>query len=373
MATHYPDMADRATGKYGSSRGWRRNRLRTRTGFTVDALGLDTAMRGAKLEDQRPDLIILDDIDDQHDSPTVVTRKLRTLTQATLLAGTPYTAVAFANNLTHPGAIAAKLASRQTDMLAHATLSGPMPAVEHLQVDLVDHTWRVTGGQPTWAGMALPEVQALIDLVGLTAFTIESQQEIEELPGALWTRQVINDTRMERGTTPELDRVIVAVDPNKTGRSDDAGVVVIGRAVIDGVAHAYVLDDLSGRRAPSAWRDSAAEAFLDWHAAAFVVESAGLGEHAGITVRSHPSLHGLGVTVHDAEAKLGKLDRARPVAQLYRDGRVHHAGVHPYLEQQMTSWEPETSHLSPGAVDALVHGTTHLLLDRRGTPRASWL
>src|SRR5690554_6819177 len=65
VAHYYPEMAERKIGKYGNSRGWRRQRLRTASGFTIDALGLDRASRGAKVEEQRPDLMIFDDIDDK--------------------------------------------------------------------------------------------------------------------------------------------------------------------------------------------------------------------------------------------------------------------------------------------------------------------
>lgn len=57
IAKAYPDLGERAVNKFGSSKGWRRQRLRTASGFTVDALGLDTSARGIKLEDQRPDLM----------------------------------------------------------------------------------------------------------------------------------------------------------------------------------------------------------------------------------------------------------------------------------------------------------------------------
>ncbi len=63
LATFYPELAARRVNKYGSSKGWRRNRLSTRAGFTIDAVGLDTAARGIKLEEDRPDLFVFDDID----------------------------------------------------------------------------------------------------------------------------------------------------------------------------------------------------------------------------------------------------------------------------------------------------------------------
>ncbi len=83
----YPDLAERMLGKYGNSRGWRVNRLRTASGFTLDAVGLDTAARGVKLDEDRPDFMVIDDIDGELDSALVTERKIKTLTRALLPAG----------------------------------------------------------------------------------------------------------------------------------------------------------------------------------------------------------------------------------------------------------------------------------------------
>jgi hypothetical protein len=63
LTQRYPTLADRKISKFGRPRAWRRNRLWTAAGLIVDALGLDTASRGVKVEDARPDLLIFDDID----------------------------------------------------------------------------------------------------------------------------------------------------------------------------------------------------------------------------------------------------------------------------------------------------------------------
>ena len=129
--------------------------------------------------------------------------------------------------------------------------------------------------------------------------------------------------------------------------------------------HAYVLDDATELLAPSQWRDNAAEMYLNLGAGAFVVERTGSGELAELTLKGATALVNRPVQVINVEAKMSKADRARPVAQLYRDGRVHHCGVFDVLEGQMTGWVPGASKtlISPGGVDALVHGVTHLLID----------
>ena len=57
LSRYYPALASRRVGKYGASKGWRRERLSTDSGLTIDALGLDTGSRGAKIGAQRPDII----------------------------------------------------------------------------------------------------------------------------------------------------------------------------------------------------------------------------------------------------------------------------------------------------------------------------
>jgi len=370
FAEHYPAMAEVKVNKHGSSQGWRRNRLRTASGFTADALGLDKSRRGAKLEEVRPDGMILDDIDDTHASSRVIERNIRTITQALIPALQPNKVIIQAQNIVAPNSIAARLADGRADMLGGAIMSGPFPAIENMKAERLHGRWEITAGEPTWEGMGLDEANEQLLDMGMDAFRIECQQDISERPGAIWRRDEIKYWDRE---LPEFDRVIVACDPNKTGRSDDAGVVVIGRAVLDdGDTHAFVLEDCSRLEAPSRWRDSLGRAAVKWHAGAAVVETAGLGEHAELTIKGSKFLEEHPLAIYHAEAKLGKADRARPVWRRYVDGRVWHVGVHPYLESQMTTWEPDVpGAISPGALDGLVHGVTHLLIDRKGPPNVA--
>lgn len=54
---YYPLMADRLIGAFGKARGWNRSMLRTASGFTVVGFGLDSSLRGFKVDNYRPDLI----------------------------------------------------------------------------------------------------------------------------------------------------------------------------------------------------------------------------------------------------------------------------------------------------------------------------
>lgn len=89
--------------------GWRRNRLRAASGFTIDALGLDTAARGMKLEDQRPDFMVVDDIDDSEDSPGTVRKKARILTKKIIPAGAKDPALLMCQNLIHANSVFSRI------------------------------------------------------------------------------------------------------------------------------------------------------------------------------------------------------------------------------------------------------------------------
>lgn len=181
---HYPAHAEKLVGKFGNSKGWRREQLRTAGGLTVDALGLDTAARGVKVDDQRPDLIILDDIDSKHDSPATTAKKIATITTSILPAGSTNVAVLAIQNLIIPDGVFTRMVDGRADYLATRIVSGPHPAIQGLEWEYVQDeetaTRRavITKGEPTWAGQDLTACQDLVDLIGLDAFCKESQHDV---------------------------------------------------------------------------------------------------------------------------------------------------------------------------------------------------
>jgi hypothetical protein len=66
-------------------------------------------------------------------------------------------------------------------------------------------------------------------------------------------------------------------------------------------------------------------------------------------------------------ASRGKVTRAEPVSALYEQGRMHHVGTFPQLEDQMTNFTSDfdrnAAGYSPDRVDSLVWGCTELLVE----------
>ena len=181
VARHHPALGSRAVGKYGNSRGWRRNRLRTDAGLIVDALGLDVAARGVKLDEQRPDLIVFDDVDDTSDSMETVKKKVTAITQKLLPAGSSDAATLFVQNLVHYEGVAARLAnlaSEPGDFLADRILSGPLPALRGAEFEKQpDGKWLIVRGTPIWEGQDLATCQQQVHDWGIKAFKAEAQHE----------------------------------------------------------------------------------------------------------------------------------------------------------------------------------------------------
>lgn len=180
---------------------------------------------------------------------------------------------------------------------------------------------------------------------------------LEDTPGALWKYAMFNREgfRLKFEDLPDLVRIVVAIDPqaSQSGDNAESGIVVAGK---DAEGHAYVLGDLSGNFSPIEWATTAVDAYSYHKADAIVPEKNNGGDMVATTVRTvNPN-----VNVSPVWASRGKFTRAEPVSALYEQNRVHHVGVFPDLEGQMTTWVPGEK--SPDRMDALVWALTELLL-----------
>jgi len=176
---------------------------------------------------------------------------------------------------------------------------------------------------------------------------------LDDVPGALWSRDLIESTRIQEA--PDLRRVVVGVDPAATDSedADQTGIVVVGLGR-DG--HGYVLDDRTLRASPDGWAQQVAQAYHDWQADRIVAERNNGGDMVSYTLRTVDRRLPV-TTVHAARAKL---TRAEPVAALYEQGRIHHVGRLDHLEDELCIYDG--SGASPDRLDALVWAATELML-----------
>lgn len=181
---------------------------------------------------------------------------------------------------------------------------------------------------------------------------------LEDVPGALWQRSWIDMGR--QGMAPPMRKVVVGIDPAVTGgeNSDETGIVVAGVAThtASGQDHGYVLSDVSLRATPEEWGRKAVAAFYRYEANYIVAEVNNGGDLVKSLIRNiDPN-----VPVKDVRASRGKAIRAEPAAALYEQGRIHHIGSMPLLEDQMCSFVAGQEEKSPDRMDALVWALSEL-------------
>jgi predicted phage terminase large subunit-like protein len=173
--------------------------------------------------------------------------------------------------------------------------------------------------------------------------------------GALWTIESIDQCRLD-GELPDMQRVVVAVDPSgcsgeEDERSDEVGIVVCGLGT-DGLG--YVLEDLSGRYGPGKWAKIVTDAFERHEADRVVAETNYGGAMVGELIRTARP----GTPFQEVKASRGKVVRAEPVSNLFETGKVKLAGSFPDMEDQMCGMNVAgyTGSKSPDRADAMIWG-----------------
>jgi hypothetical protein len=352
----------RAVGTYGNSLGWAMDLLRVANGFNVLALGLDAAGRGVKLDDVRPDLIVLDDVDGRHDSPETTAKKIETLTESILPTGSTDAAVLVVQNRIHSNSIVAQLVDGRADFLLDREVHEE-PAVLGLELQSEvqadgTHLYRIVQGEATWEGQPLDTCEAQLNEWGRAAFMREAQHVTDEGENGLWNRKRdIDPNRISPASVPPLFRIAVGIDPNATTGGDEAGICVGGLfRDAKGIEHGVLLEDATVSGGPAAWATAAVDAYVRWNADAMVAESNNGGEMVAITIGTVPGAP----RVKLLHASRGKVTRAEPVQKLSEDGRIHHAGVFVPLEAELVNWRPGDP--SPNRLDAYVWTFTELML-----------
>ena len=180
---------------------------------------------------------------------------------------------------------------------------------------------------------------------------------LDDNPGALWTRALIEAARVT--AAPHFTRIVVGVDPEATSTENSAetGIIVAGLGA-DG--HGYIIDDRSVLGTPHEWGTAAVTAYHRNNADRIVGEVNNGGEMVGYVIYSIDD----SVAYKAVHASRSKQARAEPVSALYEQGRVHHLGTFPELEDQMSEWVPASGARSPDRLDAMVWAITELMLEQ---------
>lgn len=171
---------------------------------------------------------------------------------------------------------------------------------------------------------------------------------LSDNPNALWKRENIDRDRVIK--SPELDYIIVGVDPSASSTGDEAGIITAGRKGED----YYTLADDSVQGSPQQWATAAVTAYHKHRANLIVAEKNNGGEMVEAVIKQ------VDQTVHVklVHASRGKATRAEPVAAISEQGRDHHVGTFAKLEDELCLWMPGDA--SPNRLDAKVWAITEL-------------
>ena len=174
---------------------------------------------------------------------------------------------------------------------------------------------------------------------------------LDDNPDSVFRRIDIDNNRLQKVPSDvALIRCHVGVDPAVTSgeNSDDTGIVTVAQDR-QSPSHYYVLADDTCHKSPTGWASRAVYSYKVNTADKIVGEVNNGGDLVETIIRSvDPS-----VNFKSVRASRGKVTRAEPVGALYEQGRVHHIGSFPKLEDEMCNWSPDLPD-SPDRMDALV-------------------
>ena len=182
-------------------------------------------------------------------------------------------------------------------------------------------------------------------------------EDIDEVPGALWSRVRIDESRVTK--FPDLTRIVVGVDPTASAGGDEAGIVTAGTVWQNGRQEFYTLADDSRQGTPQEWASAAVAAYHRHKADCIVAEKNNGGDMVEAVIKQvDPS-----VNIKLVWASRGKMTRAEPIAAIAEQGRDHHVGYFPQLEEELCMWIPGEA--SPNRLDAKVWALTELVKDNK--------
>ncbi len=262
---------------------------------------------------------------------------------------------------------------------ARAILTTTPRPIELLKKLVVNPATVITGGT-TYDNAENLDPETLKEFVEQYEGTRLGRQELlaellSDTPGALWTMAMIDALRVK--FAPEFKRLVVGVDPAvkevggaKDGEEDqddrgaETGIISAGIAPCrckggEPEDHLFVVRDSTGRYTPKEWAEKVAFDYSDLKADRVVAEI----NNGGALVESNiKTLGDSRISYRGVSAARGKQTRAEPIASFYEQGKAHHVGSLPKLEDQMTTWQPMKAKKSPDRVDAMVWSATDLML-----------
>lgn len=335
---------------------YKRKKVRRKSGDFITiggvrfvAKGAGNGLRGLREGSQRPDLIVVDDLENDKNVLTARQRqKLKDWYTKSLsnLFGASGGQLLIIGTILH------------RESLLNWMLSEAGPSVYQKRLYRALFTDDDGVERALWpAAWSVPRLYEKLDEIKSRAFATEFLNQPSADDSVLFKADWIDEHRVK--VAPEdILRLVLAIDPSTSsdGQRDACGMIIAGK-LLDGKY--LVLHDLTLNASPAKWARAALTAVADYGIDEIVAEANQGGAMIESVLKAAlapgerlPKL----TLVH---ATRGKAIRAEPIAVEYEKGSVSHVGTLRQLEEEMTNWRPGDP--SPNRLDALVWALTHLM------------
>jgi phage terminase large subunit-like protein len=345
----YPELCKpkivSTTGRALANNSWR---IVQSNDFIFDANGIDTNSLGKKVFGQRPDLIILDDIEkgEKNYSEYQAGQQLNTVFDD-IAPMNIYARMVFVGTTTMPNSIMDQFRKfsefpddpelqwiKDQNVKAHY-----YPAIMQNEDGTERSVW-----EEKWSLEWLKSQRHLRD------FAKNYMNRPINVDGTFWANEdIIIEDLKEYGNT------IISVDPavTKNKVSDYTGIAVLSRGIDDlGNSVIYVREAQQVKLSPSDLSDRVRDLADIYDAGLLYVETNQGGD------LWQDVFKGIPIKYRSKHQKLSKQIRAGKALNYYQQGKVRHSAHFPALEEQMWSF-PKVSH--DDVLDAVVTGVLYFL------------
>lgn len=314
----YPDLCRGARLPSGASVADRQSMMFTQSGFAFAARGIDGSALGIKLGDQRPDHLLLDDIEPHGSAYSAyqVQKRLGTVVNAVLPMGAENASCTLVGTTTLQGSLIHQAVRHHRDPAAWILDEG----------FTVHHALPLADGESVW-----PERWSTdyLDSIKHTAsYAMNFLNQPKPISTDYWT-----DDDFRVGTLPNASRRVLAVDPAVTTKtsSDETGLAVVSFSVANRQACVEHSDGVRMKGEPLRQRVLAI-------CAQFKPDEIVVERNQGGDTLVEAVFHDMPVpvvSVHNTEKKEARFER---LLTRYRRGQVLHARRFTELEQAMVEF-----------------------------------
>ena len=358
----YPDLCRPAKRQRGGTVADRQGMIRQANGFTFAARGIDAASLGLKVNETRPDCLILDDVepDEANYSVYLAKKRLGTVRDA-IFPLNIYARVVMVGTVTMPGSVTHQLIrSLNRYRIPSATVDEELAWIEEERIT-VHHTRAIAINEDGTERSVWPEKWPLAWLQS-RRHTREYAKNYDNDPmardGVYWTRD-----DFPRGSLDTATRWLLQIDPAVTAKqtSDFTGVAIIGYSPVE---HKCVVRFARGVRMTGEPLRQYVVTLLGMHPEVKAVRIETVqGGALWLDIMHH--LPGVKVLTHGASAS--KEVRFADALRHWQNGDVLHEEDFPVFREQAVGF-PRVAY--DDVVDAVAAGVSYFMSTPKRKPRA---